>query len=147
LVLLSGSALILGCWRSIRLTGAISLSKTHQASTLQEAADTIQSLRINSGGDVVASLQKIAADLEAIEDEKTPSAMKEAGEKVLKVLSRIAGQLATVKGSRIIVAGIISLVLDGAGYPGATICGLTLAFWQGPEIFSEAIEAMTKRKK
>jgi len=101
----------------------------------------------HSGGDVVASLQKIAADLEAIEDEKTPSAMKEAGEKVLKVLSRIADQLATVKGSRIIVAGIISLVLGGAGYPGATIYGLTLAFWQGPEIFSEAIEAMTKRKK
>jgi nucleoside 2-deoxyribosyltransferase len=116
------------------------------ASRIQDAADAIQSLRINSAGDVVASLQKIAADLEAIEDEKTPSAMKEAGEKVLKVLSRIGDQLATVKGSRIIVAGIISLVLGGAGYPGATIYGLTLAFWQGPEIFSKAIEAMTKRK-
>jgi nucleoside 2-deoxyribosyltransferase len=117
------------------------------ASRIQEAADAIQSLRINSAGDVVASLQKIAADLEAIEDEKTPSAMKEAGEKVLKVLSRIADQLTTVKGSRIVVAGIISLVLGGAGYPGATIYGLTLAFWQGPEVFSKTIEAITKRKK
>jgi hypothetical protein len=117
------------------------------ASRIQEAADALQSLRINSAGDVVASLQKIATDLEAVDDEKTQSAMRDAGEKVLKVLSRIADQLATVRGSRIIVAGIISLVLGGAGFPAVTVYGLTLAFWQGPEIFSKAIDAMTKRKK
>jgi hypothetical protein len=117
------------------------------ASRIQEAADTLQSLRINSAAEIVASLQKIATDLEGIEDDKTQSAMREAGEKVLKVLSRIADQLATVRGSRIIVAGIISLVLGGAGYPGATIYALTLAFWQGPEMFSKAIDAFTKRKK
>jgi hypothetical protein len=117
------------------------------ATRIQESADTLQSLRINSVGDIVASLQKIAADLEAAEDEKTPSAMKEAGEKVLKLLSRIADQLATVRGSRVIVAGIISLVIGGAGYPALTVYGLTLAFWQGPEIFAKAIDALTKNKK
>jgi nucleoside 2-deoxyribosyltransferase len=117
------------------------------AAQILESADALQSLRINSAGDIVSSLQKIAADLEAVEDEKTPSAMKEAGEKVLKILSRIADQLATVKGSRIIVAGIISLVVGGAGYSAVTIYALTLAFWQGPEIFSKAVDAMTKRKK
>lgn len=116
------------------------------ASRIQEAADALLSLRINSAGDIVASLQKISTDLETIEDENAPSAVKDAGEKVLKVLSRIADQLATVKGSRIIVAGIISLVLGGAGYPALTIYGLTLAFWQGPEIFSKAIEAVAKRE-
>lgn len=114
---------------------------------INEAADAIQSLRINSAGNIVALLQSIAADLEAVEDDKTSSAMREAGEKVLKVLSRIADQLSTVKGARIIVAGIISLVLGGAGYPGATIYGLTLAFWQGPEIFAKAIEHLGKRRK
>jgi hypothetical protein len=117
------------------------------ATRIQESADTLQSLRINSVGDIVASLQKIAADLEAAEEEKTPSAMKEAGEKVLKLLSRIADQLATVRGSRVIVAGIISLVIGGAGYPALTVYGLTLAFWQGPEIFAKAIDALTKNKK
>jgi hypothetical protein len=117
------------------------------ASRIQESADALQSLRINSVGDVVTSLQKIATDLEAIEDDKTTSAIRDAGEKVLKVLSRIADQLATVRGARIIVSGIISLVLGGAGYPVLTIYGLTLAFWQGPEIFSKAIDAMTKRNK
>jgi nucleoside 2-deoxyribosyltransferase len=117
------------------------------ASRIEEAADAIQALRINSASDTVASLRKIASDLETIEDEKTHSAAKEAGEKVLKVLSRIADQLATVKGSRIIVAGIVSLVLGGAGYSGLTIYGLTLAFWQGPEMFAKAIDAMAKRKK
>ena len=117
------------------------------ASRIEEAADAIQALRINSAGEAVASLRKIASELQAIEDEKTHSAAKDAGEKVLKVLSRIADQLATVKGSRIIVAGIVSLVLGGAGYSGLTIYGLTLAFWQGPEMFAKAIDAMTKRKK
>jgi hypothetical protein len=117
------------------------------AARIQESAEALQSLRINSAGDIVASLQKIAMDLEAVEDEKTPSAMKEAGEKVLKILSRIADQLATVRGSRVIVAGIISLVIGGAGYPALTVYGLTLAFWQGPEIFAKAIDALVKNKK
>lgn len=128
---------------------AITPRETRQqlASRIHEAADSLRTLRINSAADVVASLDKIATELESIEDEETPSATRDAGEKVLKILSRIADQLATVKDSRIIVAGIISLVLGGAGYPGATIYGLTLAFWQGPEIFSKAIEAFAKRKK
>jgi hypothetical protein len=117
------------------------------ATRIQESADVLQSLRINSAAEIVASLHKIATDLEAVEDEKTPSALKETGEKVLKILSRIADQLATVKGSRIIVAGVISFVLAGAGYSAFSIYGITLAFWQGPEVFTKAIEAITKRKK
>jgi hypothetical protein len=117
------------------------------ATRIQESADALQSLRINSAAEIVASLHKIAADLETVEDEKTPPAMKDAGEKVLKILSRIADQLATVKGSRVIVAGIVSLVVGGAGYPALTVYGLTLAFFQGPEIFAKAIDALTKHKK
>ncbi|MGY3690531.1 hypothetical protein ACVIGA_000611 [Bradyrhizobium sp. USDA 3240] len=117
------------------------------AARIQESADLLQSLRINSAAEIVASLQTIAIELEAIEDEKTPSAIREAGLKVLKILSQIADQLATVAGARIIVTGIISFVLGAAGYPVMTIYGLTLAFWQGPEIFSKAIEAMAKRNR
>jgi nucleoside 2-deoxyribosyltransferase len=54
------------------------------ASRIQEAADALQSLRINSAADVVASLQQISKDLEALGDENAPSALKDAGEKVLK---------------------------------------------------------------
>jgi len=35
----------------------------------------------------------------------------------------------------------------GAGYPALTVYGLTLAFFQGPEIFSKAIDTLTKQKK
>lgn len=117
------------------------------ASRVQEAAEAIQALRINSTSDVVASLEQIAKDLDQVDDEKTPSAMREASEKLLKIISRVADQLATVRGSRIIVAGIISLVLGGAGYSALTIYGLTLAFWQGPEMFSKAIDALTRQPK
>ncbi|MFK4488875.1 hypothetical protein [Bradyrhizobium sp. USDA 336] len=114
---------------------------------VQEAAEAIQALRINSTSDVVASLEQIAKDLDRVDDKQTPSAMKEAGEKLLKIISRVADQLATVRGSRIIVAGIISLVLGGAGYSALTIYGLTLAFWQGPEMFSKAIDVLTRQPK
>jgi nucleoside 2-deoxyribosyltransferase len=117
------------------------------ASRVQEAAEAIQALRINSTSDVVASLEQIANDLDQVDDKQTPSAMKEAGEKLLKIISRVADQLASVRGSRIIVAGIISLVLGGAGYSALTIYGLTLAFWQGPEMFSKAIDALTRQPK
>jgi hypothetical protein len=121
--------------------------RSELASRVQEAAEAIQALRINSTSDVVASLEQIANELEEVNEDRTPTALKDAGEKLLKILSRVADQLATVRGSRIIVAGIISLVLGGAGYSALTIYGLTLAFWQGPEIFSKAIDAMTKQKK
>jgi SepF-like predicted cell division protein (DUF552 family) len=117
------------------------------ASRVQEAAEAIQALRINSTADVVASLEQIVQDINKVDDKQTPSAMKDAGEKLLKIISRVADQLATVRGSRIIVAGIISLVLGGAGYSALTIYGLTLAFWQGPEMFSKAIDALTKHRK
>lgn len=49
----------------------------HQlASRIHEAAASLRTLRINSAADVVASLDKIATDLESIEDEETPSAMR-----------------------------------------------------------------------
>lgn len=87
------------------------------ASRVQEAAEAIQALRINSTSDVVASLEQIARDLDQADDKQTPSAMKEAGEKLLKIISRVSDQLATVRGSRIIVAGIISLVLGVPDIP------------------------------
>lgn len=75
-------------------------------------------MRINSAGKSVASLEKIATD---VEDEEAPSVMKEAGEKVPKILSRVADQLASVRGARVIIAGIISLVAGGAGYPASAV--------------------------
>jgi nucleoside 2-deoxyribosyltransferase len=122
-------------------------ARNELAARVQEAAEAIQALRINSTSDVVASLEQIANDLDKVDDKQTPSAMHEAGEKLLKIISRVADQLATVRGSRIIVAGIISLVLGGAGYSALTIYGLTLAFWQGPEMFSKAIDTLVERKK
>ena len=49
-------------------------------------------------------------------------------------------------GSRIIVTGIISMVVGGAGFSAVTVYTLTLAFWQGPEIFAKAIEALKGKK-
>jgi hypothetical protein len=114
---------------------------------VQEAADAVRLLRINSAADIVADLEKIASDLEALEDAETPSAIREAGEQILKILSRVTDQLATVKGSRVVIAGIIAVVLGGTGLSALTIYTITLAFWQGPETFTKAIDALTKRKK
>ncbi|MEY9161630.1 hypothetical protein [Bradyrhizobium japonicum] len=116
---------------------------------IQEAAGAISDLRINSktASDAVDSLREIANDLESTEDQKSSSAMQDAAEKVLPVLSRFAKEFSSAKGARIVIAGVIAYVLGGAGFSAIAIYGLTLAFWQGPEAFAKAIDALTKRKK
>lgn len=121
--------------------------RSELAVRVQEAADAVRLLRVNSAADIVADLEKVARDLEAVEDERIPSVIKESGEKVLQILLRIADQLGSVKGSRVVIAGIIAVVLGGTGLSALPIYGLTLAFWQGPEMFAKAIDALTKRKK
>lgn len=121
--------------------------RTEFAARVQEAADAVRLLRVNSAADIVADLEKVASDLEAVRDDETTTAIGEAGEKILKVLSRISDQLGTIKGSRIVIAGIISVVVGGSGLSALTVYGLTLAFWQGPEIFAKAIDAFAKRRK
>jgi hypothetical protein len=76
------------------------------AARIHEAADAISLLRINSAADTVVELESIAEELERIPDEKIPPALQETAEQFLKVLSRFADQLATVRGARMLISGI-----------------------------------------
>jgi hypothetical protein len=105
-----------------RSTGApqMSVRKTPRerryelAERIEATVEIIRLLRINSAGEAVNELEAIAKELKAVEDDKTSSALKEAADKVLNVLSRILDQLATVRGSRMAISGAIALVLGGA---------------------------------
>lgn len=109
------------------------------AARIEETAEVIAVLRINSVGDAIAELRAIADELKDAPDERTPSALNLAGNAVLKVLLRILEQLATVKGSRFAISGAISLVLGGSGWPAVTAMTVALAYWEGKEAFLKAI--------
>jgi len=122
-------------------------TRAQLASRLYEAAEAIRLLRLNSTSDAVLELENIAKDLEEVPEDKIAPALQETAIKFLKILSRLADQLATVRGARMLISGVISVVLGGAGFSAITAFGISLAFWEGKEAFLKAIEFLSKRKK
>jgi hypothetical protein len=122
-------------------------ARAQLSARIREAAEAISLLRINSAADTVAELEDIAGTLQSASDENLPQALNETAEKFLKVLARFADQLATVRGARMLIAGIIAVVLGGTGVSAITAYGMSLAFWEGRDAFVKAIELLAKRKK
>lgn len=116
------------------------------AERIEATAEAIRLLRSNTTGDAIAELQAIAEQLKSVEDVETPSALKEAADKALKVLLQIMDQLGTVRGSRMAISGTIAFVVGGAGWPAVTALGLGLAFWEGKEAFLKAMEKLGKKR-
>jgi len=127
------------------LKGAPKEQRLELAERIDEATHAISLLRINSIGGDLAELHAIARDLRNVPDEKTPSALQDAANAFLKVIVRIADQLATVRGSRIVIAGGLGLVVGGAGWPAVTAMGLSLAFWEGKEAFLKGLERFGRK--
>jgi nucleoside 2-deoxyribosyltransferase len=115
------------------------------AERIEATAEAIRLLRSNTTGDAIAELQAIAEELKSVKDAETPSALKEAVDKALKVLLQIMDQLSTVRGSRMAISGTIALVVGGAGWSAVTALGLGLAFWEGKEAFLKAMEKLGKK--
>jgi hypothetical protein len=122
-------------------------TRAQLAARISEAADAIRLLRINSAAETAIELEDIAKELEQIPEDKLVPALQETADKFLKVLSRFADQLGTIRGSRMLISGLISVVIGGAGYSGIAAFGMSLAFWEGKEAFLKAIEIFGKRKK
>jgi DNA segregation ATPase FtsK/SpoIIIE-like protein len=112
------------------------------AERIEATAEAIRLLRSNTTGDAIAELQAIAEELKSVENVETPSALKEAADKALKVLLQIVDQLGTVRGSRMAISGTIALVVGGAGWLAVTALGLGLAFWEGKDAFLKSMEKL-----
>lgn len=115
------------------------------AERIEETAEAVRLLRSNTTGDAVVELQAIAEQLKAAEDVETPSALREAGDKALKVLFQIMDQLGTVRGSQFAISGTIALIVGGTGLPAVAALGLGLAFWEGKEAFQKAMEKWSSK--
>ena len=111
-----------------------------------EAADALRLLRINSAMDTIVELENIARDLALVPEDRIGPALQGTVESFLKILARFSNQLATVRGSRMLISGLISVVLGGAGFSAVTAFGMSLAFWEGKEAFLKAIELVAKKK-
>jgi hypothetical protein len=110
------------------------------AERIEEAAEAIQLLRINSVGETVDELKAIAEELRQAPDDAIAGALKAAAVSALDAVAAIFDQLATVKGSRILISGILASLLGGLGWPSAAAFGLALAGWQDKATFLRALE-------
>jgi hypothetical protein len=122
-------------------------TRAQLAARISEAAEAIRWLRINSASETAIELESIAKELEQVPEDKIGPAIQETVTSFLKLISRFADQLATIRGSRMLISGLISVVLGGAGYSAIAAFGMSLAFWEGKDAFLKAIELMNKRKK
>jgi hypothetical protein len=111
-----------------------------------EAADALRLLRINSAMDTIIELENIAHELEQVPEDKIGPALESTVDGFLKILARFSSQLASIRGSRMLISGLISVVLGGAGYSAVAVFAISLAFWEGKEAFLKAVELMAKRK-
>jgi hypothetical protein len=111
-----------------------------------EAADALRLLRINSAMDTIVELENIAHELERVPEDKIVPALQATVEGFLKILARFNSQLASIRGSRMLISGLISVVLGGAGYSAVTVFAISLAFWEGKEAFLKAVELLAKKK-
>lgn len=95
----------------------------------------------------IAELEAIANDLDKVPEDKIGPALQPTVENFLQILVRFSGQLATMRGSRMLISGVISAVLGGAGFSAAAVFALSLAFWEGKEAFLKAFEKHGKSKR
>ena len=86
-------------------------SRSQFVTRIREAADSIRLLRLNSAADTVAELEDIATELEELSEKEGARHLHETALKFLRVLSRFADQLSSVRGSRMLISGIIGVVL------------------------------------
>lgn len=115
-------------------------SKSNLVTRLHEAAEAIRLLRINSAAETASELETIANELSSAADDAIANAIDVTLDAFLKILSRLADQLASVRGSRMLISGIMSVVLGGTGLPAVAAFGIGLAFWEGKEVFLKALE-------
>ncbi|MEX2129101.1 MAG: hypothetical protein WD871_12790 [Xanthobacteraceae bacterium] len=115
------------------------------ADRIEAAADVIRLIGSNSASRAIVELEAIAEELKSVPDAETPTALREAADRALKVLLQIMDQLATARGSRMAISGTIALIVGGAGWPAVTALGLGLAFWEGKEAFAKALEKFANK--
>jgi hypothetical protein len=120
-------------------------SRERLVARLSEAADSIRLLRINSAAEIADELDVIAIQLSAEPLNRLPLALKETLDSFFKIAVRLSEQLATVRGSRMLISGIIAVVLGGTGISAVSAFAISLAFWEGKDAFLGALERLAKR--
>jgi hypothetical protein len=131
----------------VPLKGTGKAQRSELAKRIDETAEIIALLRINSTGDAISELHAIANELRAAEDEKTSSALKDATSAALMVVVEILDQLSSVRGARMAISGAIALVVGGAGWPAVTALALACAYWEGKDAFLRALKSLPAKKK
>jgi hypothetical protein len=115
------------------------------ANRIEASAEAMRSLRINSLGVGVEELLAIADDLKKLPDDNSPSRLKEASDKALKVLFSFMDELSSQAGARITLTGAVALIVGGAGVSGAAAFSAGLAFWYGKDVFANWVTRKSKR--
>jgi len=110
---------------------------------VEKVAESIASLRINTLGEYVEQLHQISQELKRpVSSSISARATQKSATKALAILPKLYEALGTKRGAQIIVAGAVSGIVALGGWPMVTAYVLTLAVWQGPTAFREAVKKL-----
>jgi hypothetical protein len=117
------------------------------AKRIEETAEYLRNLRMNSLADAIDDLESIATELKDPLQPHPPSELKQVAARVMEIFTRISGQLANTRGSRIALSGAVGLILGGSGWPAVTAMAISLAYWDGRDTFLKAVSSIWGKTK
>jgi hypothetical protein len=109
---------------------------------VENIADTLASLRINSISDQVDQLRQISQEIRA-EGNDIPS-LRDVAARALPILLQLFDALGTQEGARIIISGATTGILGAGGWPSAVIFTVAMAAWHGKDAFMAALGKLPK---
>jgi hypothetical protein len=124
------------------------INREEMAKRIEAAVKQIRDLRINSLSDQVEELAAIASELRKNPSDSSPSALRQAADKCIKIIFAMMDELATKEGAQAALSGIIALIVAGGGGV-STVGAFTalLAFWKGKEAFADWMKHRDKKAK
>lgn len=119
-------------------------SSDELAQRIDIIAKSISDLRLNSTAKYVEQLYRISRSLRDSKD--TPVVVEKAVKQTLPILANFYETIGSGTAAQVIVSGAVAGLVSIGGWPTVAAYTLTLAVWQGKDVFKEALKHAFKRK-
>ena len=109
------------------------------AKKVNEVAEAISELRINSAAEYVEQLHAISEELGQYKSAISNDELHDITKRIISVLAQIDSVVASSRLGKLIVSGAIAALVTKSGLGAAAVFSLSIAVWEGPSFFKSAV--------
>jgi nucleoside 2-deoxyribosyltransferase len=119
------------------------------ARRVDSIASALADLRLNSLAAYVEELREVARDLNTQQTNQQDTLMpaENLTDKVLLILAKIDQAIGSTRIGKLVISGALAGLVTGGGVSAAAVFGLSLAVWEGPDFFKDAINKYFSTKR